>query len=462
VFIARAAALSFLILTTQTIAQTPPDDLTRCGDIDADTSISACTGLITSTVASGASRHDAGQPEDTLAKAYTYRGFSYLKKTQYDHAIEDFNQAIQRDPNNAWAFANRGNAYFNTRQPERAMQDYDQALKLNPAGYATLFYGRVAIYTSMGDFAHAITEFDQAIRLQPEFPEAFNNRGIAYFDNGQYGRAIEDYGQALHFRPDYPSALNNRGNAYAAKGQYDRALEDYNKGVGLQPVPTALRNRGNAYRAKGDYEKALADLNAAIHSLVSPAALDERGDIYLELGQNVLALEDFSAAVRSQADDPDALQSKARAEFYLGQWNDAVTDFQKSLSLDDSNPYTLIWLHLASVRAGKNDDSALQQQAINVHPAGWPAPIVDLLLGKLKPAYAVAFASDPDPDKTTSQRCEAEFYVGEYMLTQSNTDAALPHLQEAHRICSGIFAESLAAKMELKRIQNAPRDETPK
>jgi tetratricopeptide (TPR) repeat protein len=442
VFIARAAALSFLIFTAQTRAQIPPDDLTRCGDIDADTSISACTALIAST----------GQPEDTLAKAYTYRGFSYLKKTQYDRAIEDFNQAIQRDPNNAWAFANRGNAYFNTHQPERALLDYDQALALNPAGYATLFYGRGAIHNGMGDSDLAIADFGQAIRLQPEFPEAFNNRGIAYFDNGQYSRAIEDYGQALHFRPDYPSALHNRGNAYAAKGQYDRALEDYNKAIELQPAPAALRNRGNVYRAKGDYEKALADLNAAIHSLASAAALDERGDIYLELGQNARALEDFSAAVRSQADDPDALQSRARAEFYLGQWNDAVADFQKSLSLDASNPYTLIWLHLASARAGKNDDSALQQQALNVHPAGWPAPIVDLLLGKLKPAYAIAFASDPDPDKTTSQRCEAEFYVGEFMLTQNNTEAALPHLQEAHRICSGIFAESLAAKIELKRI----------
>jgi len=445
--IARAVPLIILVFAAQAKAQTPPEDLIRCADVSADTSIAACTALIAST----------GQPEDTLAKAYTYRGFSYLKKVQYDRAIEDFNQAIRLDPENAWAFANRGNAYFNTRQPERALQDYDQALKLNPAGYATLFYGRGAIYSGMGDPERAIAEFDQAIRLQPEFPEAFNNRGIAWFDTGQYSRAIDDYGQALHFRPDYPSALHNRANAYAAKGQYDPALEDYNKAIGLQPLPTALRNRGNVYRAKGEYEKALEDLNAAIRSAASPAALADRGDIYLELGQNARALEDFTAAVRAQADDPDALQSKARAEFYLGQWNDAVTDFQKSLSLDASNPYPLIWLHLASARAGKDDASALQHQALAVHPEGWPAPIVDLLLGNLKPAYAIAFASDPDPDKTTSQRCEAEFYVGEYMLTQRNTEAALPHLQEAHRICSGIFAESLAAKMELRRMEDAPK-----
>jgi len=92
---------------------------------------------------------------------------------------------------------------------------------------------------------------------------------------------------------------------------------------------------------------------------------------------------------------------------------------------------------------------------LQVHAEGWPAPIVDLLLGKLTPALTIAFASDPDPDKTTSQRCEAEFYEGEHLLTQADNPAALSHLEEARRICSGIFVEAIAAKMELKRAADA-------
>jgi tetratricopeptide (TPR) repeat protein len=445
VFIPRAAALFLLGFVALAAAQAPPADLTRCADTDADTSIGACTSLIGST----------GQSDDALAKAFTYRGFSYLKKNQYDRAIEDFDQAIKLDPNNAWAFANRGNAYFNKRQPDRALQDYDQALQLNPLGYATLFYGRGAIYSARGETDRAIAEFDEAIRLQPEFPEAFRNRGNALFDSGQFSRAIEDFDQALHFRPNYQAALQSRGDSYAARGQYDRAIEDYSKAIDLQPAPMAFRNRGNAYRAKGDYEKALSDLNEAIRLASSAGALDDRGDICLELGQSARALEDFSAAVHMEPDNPDAFQSKGRAEFYLGQWNDAVTDFQKSVALDPSNPYALFWLHFANARAGKDDAGSLQQQAHQVQPSGWPAPIVDLLLGKLTPAFAIAFASDPDPDKTVSQRCEAEFYVGEYILTQSGASAAAAHFQQARRICSGIFAESLAAKMELRRRQSA-------
>ena len=444
VFIARTVTLCFLGFCAVSHAQTPLGDLTTCGDTNADASIAACTALISSN----------GQTNDTLAKAFTYRGFSYLKKNQFDPAIKDFSEAIRLDPENAWALANRGNAYFNKRDYDSAMQDYDAALRLNPVGYATLFYGRGSVYNAGGDPVHAIEQFDAAIRLQPEFPEAFNNRGIAYFNNGQFSRAIEDCGQAIQFRPGYASALQNRGNAYAAKGQYDRAIEDYSKAIELKPASSAYRNRGNAYRAKGNYEKALSDSNAAIRLLASSAALDDRGDTYLEMAQNNRALEDFNEAIRIQPDDSDALLTRGRAEFYLGQWTNAAADFQKSLAVDPANPYAFIWLHLANARAGKNDAGSLAEQARQVHADAWPAPILDLLLGKLRPEYAVAFASDPDPDKTLSQRCEAELYVGEYLLTQPGTPTAPDHLKEAQRICSGIVPESLAAKMELKRIES--------
>lgn len=451
-FISRAAAV-LLVFLVRAAAQTPPGDLTRCADADADISIGACTAFVSS----------AGESDDTLAKAFTYRGFSYLKKNQYDLAIGDFSQAIRLDPENAWALANRGNAYFNKHQYDAAMKDYDEALRLNPAGYATLFYGRGAIFSVRGEPGHAIEQFDQAIGLQPEFPEAFNNRGVAYFNNGQFSRAIDDYGEAIRFRPEYSSALQNRGNAYAARGQYDRAIEDYNKAIGMKPGPAAYRNRGNAYRAKGDYESAIRDLSAAIGSSGSSGsstgagALDDRGDTYLAMGQKARALDDFSEAVRLQPDDPDAFLSKGRAEFYLGQWNDAVRDFQKSLALDPTYTYAFIWLHLANARAGNDDAGSLEQQARKIQPEGWPAPIVDMFLGKLKPAYALAFASDPDSDKKMSQQCEAEFYVGEYILAQGDASAAAPHLQEARRVCSGIFAESLAAKMEMQRLEDGPK-----
>ncbi len=438
----RAIAGAFIFVFAGHVgAQTPSGDLVHCGDTDADTSITACTALIGS----------AGQSDDALGKAYTYRGFSYLKKNQYDSAIGDFSQAIKLDPGNAWALANRGNAYFNKHQQDRALEDYNAALAVNSVGYATLFYGRGSIYSGRGEYDRAIADLSEAIRQKPDFPEAFRNRGNSYYDNGQFSHAIDDYNQALQLRPVYLSALQGRGNAFAALGQYDRAIEDYDKAGGVQPGAAVFQARGNAYRAKGESEKALRDFDSAIRLATSPAALGDRGDMYLELGQSSRALEDLAEGVRLGPDDPGAYLSKGRAEFYLGKWDDAAADFQKSLSLDPANPYAFIWLHFAGARAGKDDARSVEQQLQQLRLAEWPAPIVNLLLGKIKPATAIALASDADPDKKMSQQCEAEFYVGEYLLTQRDKEGAVTHLERARGTCSHVFPEWLGAKLELIR-----------
>ena len=235
-------------------------------------------------------------------------------------------------------------------------------------------------------------------------------------------------------------------------GTYDRAIqEDYDKAGGVQPGAAVFQSRGNAYRAKGESGKALRDFDSAIRLATSPAALGDRGAMYLELGQSSRAIENFAEAVRLGPDDPDAFLSKGRAEFYLGKWDEAAADFQKSQSLYTSNAYAFIWLHLAEARGGKDGARSMEQQLQQLRLAEWPAPIVNLLVGKLKPATAIALASDADPDKKMSQQCEAEFYAGEYLLTQRDKAGAATHLEHARGICSHVFPEWLGAKLELMR-----------
>jgi Tfp pilus assembly protein PilF len=110
------------------------------------------------------------------------------------------------------------------------------------------------------DYGHAILDYDQAIRLNPEYAEAYNNRGYAYYWNDDATHAIADYSLAIELRPNYPYAYNNRGAAYMASGHPDQAISDFDDALQLQPdFPQAYINRGNAYLRLGRFDLAFAD-----------------------------------------------------------------------------------------------------------------------------------------------------------------------------------------------------------
>src|SRR5215469_8097074 len=73
-----------------------------------------------------------------------------------------------------------------------------------------------AVVASLGelDYAKEISDLTEAIRLDPNSADAYNNRGNAYYNHGNVDQAISDYSDAIRLDPNYVSAYNNRGNAY--------------------------------------------------------------------------------------------------------------------------------------------------------------------------------------------------------------------------------------------------------
>jgi tetratricopeptide (TPR) repeat protein len=69
-------------------------------------------------------------------------------------SIQDYNQAIKLNPENADAFINRGNTYTKLKQFEKAIQDYNQAIKLNPK-HPDAFINRGNTYTDLKQFEKA-------------------------------------------------------------------------------------------------------------------------------------------------------------------------------------------------------------------------------------------------------------------------------------------------------------------
>jgi tetratricopeptide (TPR) repeat protein len=135
----------------------------------------------------------------------------------------------------ATAFNNRGFAYKLKGDYDRALQDYDQAIRLNHDN-ATAYNNRGVIYKLKGDYDRAIEEYSQAIWLSNnDYPAAFFNRARAYFAKGQYDRALADFGVVLRFNPRNPAGLYGRGLAEIKSGETAEGAADIAAAKAIDP-----------------------------------------------------------------------------------------------------------------------------------------------------------------------------------------------------------------------------------
>ena len=260
------------------------------------------------TVISQPSDETAQPPDkDILSWAHHHRGIAYLGEdpsdSAVDLAIEDFTEAIQlkeqlidsiaENPDRvrrlkkelARTYVYRGDArYWKKDESGDAITDYTNAIELDPE-YAEAYNYRGIVYLSNGDVDNAITDYTEAIELYQEFTDAYKDRAIAYLGSNDFYSAITDYTKAIQLDPDDTNIYNYRGLAYFENSEVDKAIDDFNRAIQLMPDdPNAYYNRGIAGLSLQNWEEAKADLTTAANNQL---------DIATEFQKNYGSIEDF-------------------------------------------------------------------------------------------------------------------------------------------------------------------------
>ena len=116
-----------------------------------------------------------------------------------------------------------------------------------------------------GNCKQAIAAYTQALALNPNYAEAYNNRAYTYMRMQNYAPALQDLDQALRIRPDYMNALMNRGDIHNYYFAQDRkkAIDDYDH---------ILRLGGQAKKASVCGHRAVAIFNLPGHEGWNPVS----------------------------------------------------------------------------------------------------------------------------------------------------------------------------------------------
>jgi tetratricopeptide (TPR) repeat protein len=129
------------------------------------------------------------------------QGVDLQEQGRYDEAIEEYNKAIELNPEFVEAYQKRGGIYNAEKNEfDKAIADFDKAIKLDPE-FALAYTGRGMAYAFKHEFDKAIADFDKAIKLDPGAVNYFV-RGCVYAEVGESNKAISDLEKCIELSKD--------------------------------------------------------------------------------------------------------------------------------------------------------------------------------------------------------------------------------------------------------------------
>ncbi len=246
---------------------------------------------------------------------------------------------------------------------------------------------------------------------------AYRKRGFAHRMAYQLDLAVADYSSAIELSPDDSTLYANRGISWPGDNVKDREFVDFSRAIELNPRNwTALSYRGVIFARRGEFANALADYTSAVQVYDQQEYVRRRGYLNYIVGDMEAATDDFTL-LRSK------LPREARA---------------------------VLWLYISQKRAGiRTADEELRINALMLKSSKWPAPVVQVLLGRKPPQLLWRHP----------RRCESRFYLGQWYLFQGELNEARTALTSAAAACPANrfylppnFWMKTAAKADLERL----------
>jgi protein O-mannosyl-transferase len=170
------------------------------------------------------------------AQSILNASFQAYQAGRYQDAINAARQALQMDPNSADAYNNMAVSYLGLRMYDDAIQNAQQALRIRP-DYQLAKNNLNWIVSEKAKNGGGTPPAPAA-----NTPEYFLNQSLAHYQAHRNQECIDAARQALKLRPDYADAYNNIAAAYASMGRWDDAIQNAQQALRIRPDYQLAKN----------------------------------------------------------------------------------------------------------------------------------------------------------------------------------------------------------------------------
>ncbi len=248
----------------------------------------------------------------------------------------------------------------------------------NPTGRIATDYFREALAAATPEQALALVN----LTLQNEFDHfgALHLRSILYLRLSEFDKAIQDADMMINFREDSVAGHQMRGLVKYFMGDLEGSLQDLDQAIQLDPRTAVVWVTRGAVRLRaGQYLAAFDDFDRALD--LSPGyaiALRERDQADVRIRYSVKQASD---GIQQTPDDYELLIRRGDLHYLLGEYNEAMDDYRKALSVNDvPTPYLIEKLWRTRKKLNEPDRTKSRAKAQSaVYPrdrsaAGFDAP----------------------------------------------------------------------------------------
>ena len=178
---------------------------------------------------------------ERYAEADTIRGAKLGSAGRHHEAIEQYEQALQIEPDYAGAHNGLGDELLQAGKVSEAITHYEQASRLAPDN-ASAQYNLANLLAECGRDEEALSHYTAAARLAPNDARIQINLGNLFLQLGRWDKSVAAYTEALRVDPTAFEAHNNMAIALANRGDLVQATEHFREAARLSPQQPEIHN----------------------------------------------------------------------------------------------------------------------------------------------------------------------------------------------------------------------------
>lgn len=252
--------------------------------------------------------YDIQKRTPKIAEELCKKGFSFSIKGEFKNALNYYQEATEKSPDDSVAWYGLGSCYDGLKQPEKAIAAYKQVIRINPKNPDSHYHlGRY--YLKLERYQEAIQAYNQAISIDPDYIAAHFDLGVVYGEMKAYEKGERAFQQVLRIHPGHVSTHYFMGLIYNRMGRNEDAVRSYQNALIINPNSAmVLYGLGVAYGDMGKQQEETEAFKQAIR--IDPdfaPAHYKMGLYYLNTGNRAAALEEYKLLKRLNSETAEEL-----------------------------------------------------------------------------------------------------------------------------------------------------------